>query len=103
MSLFKAAKALEVLARKTGNTQVVKTMTIDITDLPKFADAIEKANQGLQLNEAAITKNGVSPLGDGSPMVPYAVKSRQPSGSATVYYNGKVVLAGALADFDFPG
>ena len=97
MSLYESCNALHagLGARKSGAAQAVQTSTIDIGELEKFAAAVEAALPNATVNTAAIEKNGVSPLGDGGPMIPFAVKQRHPvKASVTCYYNGKIVWAG---------
>ena len=96
MSLLTQAKALHtgLAARPQGARQPVTTTQIDVeSELEAVAEAVEVALPNAVLNQAAIEKNGLSPIG--TPMVPYAVTQRWPTkASVTVYYNGKVVWAG---------
>ena len=97
MSLLADARALHagLAARRDGPSQPVQTTVIDLTEIEAFATAVEAALPNAAVNSAAIEKNGLSPVGDGSPMIPFAVKQRHPvKASVTVYYNGKVVWAG---------
>jgi len=98
MSLLSQCTSLhaELAERPDGPRQAVSTTTINVeTDLEALANAVEAALPHAVVNDAAIHKNGLSPLGDGKPMIPFAVKQRHPvKASVTVYYNGKVVWAG---------
>ena len=98
MSLLSDARALHagLKTRPSGPSQPVSTTTIDVeTELEALASSVEAALPNAVVNSAAIEKNGLSPVGDGSPMIPFAVKQRSPAkASVTVYYNGKVVWAG---------
>lgn len=100
MSILEQLQAIAPQAQAQGNPQVTKTAQINIGDLEEFATKLEEQFPHLEPNINAVRNGGVSPLDEAQPMVPYAVKSRQPKGTATVYYNGKVVLAGALAEFE---
>ena len=101
MSLLAQAEAIQAEPRSTGNQQAVRTLEIAIADLVQFAEAVEAQFPHLSLNEAAIRKSGQAPDGSGN-VVRFAVKQRVPAGNATVYYNGKVVLAGALTVLEWP-
>jgi hypothetical protein len=100
MSLLAQAQDLKVEAKSAGPQQATKVMTIDIDALEAFAGACEAQLPKLSLNENAIKNGGLAPTGD--TMVPFAAIQKSPNGSVTVYYNGRVVLAGALTALKWP-
>jgi hypothetical protein len=94
-------QALEITADERQTTQqAVESCLIDLAEIEKFADAVEAAFPNAYLHEAPIKKSGLAPTGNGN-TVPYALKQDVPvAGTLTVYYNGKIVLAGAFVGFE---
>lgn len=100
MGLLAQAQAVEVAARTSGPQQAVRTLEIDPANLEELVAAIETQFPKAELHEAPIIKQGLAPTGDR--MVPFAVKQRIPAGNCTVYYTGKVVLAGSMTELTWP-
>jgi hypothetical protein len=100
MSLLAQVQDLKVEAKTMGQQQATKVMTIDIDVLEAFASAREAQFPKLSLNENAIKNGGLAPTGD--TMAPFAATQKSPNGSVTVYYNGRIVLAGALTALKWP-
>jgi hypothetical protein len=100
MSLLAQAQELKVESKSAGLQQATKVMTTDIDRLQAFAAACVAQFPKLNLNENALKNGRLAPTGD--TMVPFAAIQKAPNGSVTVYYNGRVVFAGALTALKWP-
>ena len=98
MSLFDLAKAHAEANPVESKTQLTKSLTIDVDELPAFVEKLESQFDGLELNTKAMDNAGRRPGGgEHDRMVIFAAKCAD--GQCSVYYSGKVVLTGALVAF----
>jgi hypothetical protein len=98
MGLLDDCKAIQATG-KPAPAQLVKSISIDMAKHDKVIAQIEKSYPALKVNRAAVEKSMKAPTGEGGVVVAAATQ-RNPNGGFTLYYNGKLVLTGALAEFE---
>lgn len=94
MSLFQECKAIQAEG-KLAPAQLVETKVINMDEAETIVEGIAAKFPALKVNRAAIAKSIKAPTGEGGCVVA-AANMRHPNGGMTLYYNGKLVLTGAL-------
>lgn len=98
MDFLKAGLAL-AKANPAKAGQMTKTIRIDMDKSGKVLADLGKQYPNLELNEAAVLGSLEAPTG--GRVVVTAMKQKAPTGGATLYYNGKLVLTGVCAGFKY--